>query len=55
MYKCINNLAPPYLYDKFKKRSDVHQCCTRNHNYHFLKLLQVKELSIIEELIYGRT
>ena len=33
MFKCINNLAPPYLCDKFKKRSDVHQRSTRKHNF----------------------
>ncbi len=36
MYKCINNLAPPYLCDKFSKRSYVHECNTRN-----LELLQI--------------
>ncbi len=25
MYKCINNLAPPYLCNKFSKRSNVHE------------------------------
>ncbi len=36
MYKCINNLAPPYLCDKFSKRSNVHERNTRNR-----ELLQI--------------
>ena len=32
MYKCINNLAPSYLCDKFRKRSDIHKSHTRNHD-----------------------
>ena len=31
-YKCANNLAPDYLCIKFKKRSSVHDCATRNNN-----------------------
>ena len=27
---CIHNLAPPYLCNKFRKRSNLHECCTRN-------------------------
>ena len=26
MYKCTNNLAPPYLCNKFSKRSNIHEC-----------------------------
>ena len=29
-YKCTNNLAPPYLCDRFVKRTEVHQRATRN-------------------------
>ena len=36
MYKCINNLAPPYLCNKFSKRSNVHECNTHNQ-----ELLQI--------------
>ena len=36
MYKCINNLAPPYLCNKFSKRSNIHECNTRNR-----ELLQI--------------
>ncbi len=30
-YKCLNNLAPSYLANKFTKRSDIHNCQTRNN------------------------
>ena len=30
-YKCANNLALEYLCAKFKKRSSVHNCTTRNN------------------------
>jgi hypothetical protein len=36
MYKCINNLDPPYLCNKFSKRSNLHECNTRNR-----ELLQI--------------
>ena len=36
MYKCIHNLAPPYLCNKFRKRSNLHECYTRNR-----ELLQI--------------
>ena len=29
-FKCVERLAPPYLYKKFRKRSDVHSLATRN-------------------------
>ena len=29
-FKCVKSLAPPYLCNKFKKRSDVHSLATRN-------------------------
>ena len=29
-FKCIKSLAPPYLCNKFRKRSDVHSLATRN-------------------------
>ena len=31
-YKCLNNLAPSYLTKKFIKRSDIHNCQTRNNH-----------------------
>ena len=31
-YKCLNKLAPPYLCDKFVKRSELHSRQTRNNN-----------------------
>ena len=31
-YKCLNNLAPSYLANKFTKRSDIHDCQTRNNH-----------------------
>ena len=30
--KCLNRLAPPYLCQKFKTRSEVHNCNTRNRD-----------------------
>jgi hypothetical protein len=30
-YKYLNNLAPSYLANKFTKRSDIHNCRTRNN------------------------
>ena len=32
MYKCLNNNAPEYLSQKFKKRSQVHNRVTRYHD-----------------------
>ena len=32
VFKCLNGLAPPYLFQKFKIRSDVHNCSTRNRD-----------------------
>ncbi len=29
-YKCINNVAPPYLCNKCSKQSNIHECNTRN-------------------------
>ena len=29
-YKCMNNIAPSYLCDRFVKRTGVHNRCTRN-------------------------
>jgi hypothetical protein len=29
--KCLNNLAPSYLANKFTNRSDIHNCQTRNN------------------------
>ena len=31
-YKCLNNLVPSYLANKFTKRSDIHDCQTRNNH-----------------------
>ena len=31
-HKCLNNLAPDYLCNKFKKRSSIHNCKTHTHN-----------------------
>ena len=31
-YKCLNNLAPDHLCNKFKKRSSIHNRKTRTHN-----------------------
>ncbi len=36
MYKCINNLAPHYLCNKFSKRSNIHEYNTRTR-----ELLQI--------------
>ena len=30
VFKCLNELVPPYLCQKFKTRSEVHNCNTRN-------------------------
>ena len=30
-YKCLNNLAPSYLANKFTKRSDIHNSQIRNN------------------------
>ena len=32
MYKCVHDLAPPYLRNKFSKRSDLHERHTRNQD-----------------------
>ena len=32
VFKCLNGLAPPYLCQKFKTTSEVHNCNTRNRN-----------------------
>ena len=32
VFKCLNGLAPPYLCQKFKTRSEVHNCNTRNRD-----------------------
>ena len=32
LLKCLNGLAPPYLCQKFKTRSEVHNCNTRNRD-----------------------
>ena len=32
VFKCLNELAPPYLCQKFKTRSEVHNCNTRNRD-----------------------
>ncbi|CAH3015487.1 unnamed protein product, partial [Porites evermanni] len=32
VFKCLNGLAPPYLCQKFKTRSAVHNCNTRNRD-----------------------
>ena len=32
VFKCLNVLAPPYLCQKFKTRSEVHNCNTRNRD-----------------------
>ena len=31
-FKCMKSLAPPYLCEKFRKRSEVHSLATRNSN-----------------------
>ena len=31
-FKCLNGLAPPYLRQKFKIRSEVHNCSIRNRD-----------------------
>ena len=31
-YKCLNNLTPDYLCNKFEKRSSIHNRKTRTHN-----------------------
>ena len=33
VFKCLNGLAPPYLCQKFKTRSEVHNCNTRNREH----------------------
>ena len=39
-YKCVNNLAPDYLCNKFRKKSSIHKRQTRmqDSKYHFSKL-----------------
>ena len=32
VFKCLNGLAPPYLCRKFKTRSELHNCNTRNRD-----------------------
>ena len=32
VFKCLNGLAPPYRCQKFKTRSEVHNCNTRNRD-----------------------
>ena len=32
VFKCLNGLAPPYLCQKFKTRSEVHNCNTRKRD-----------------------
>ena len=32
VFKCLNGLAPPYLCQRFKTRSEVHNCNTRNRD-----------------------
>ena len=32
VFKCLNGLAPPYLCQKFKTRSEVHNRKTRNRD-----------------------
>ena len=32
VFKCLDGLAPPYLCHKFKTRSEVHNCNTRNRD-----------------------
>ena len=32
VFKCLNGLAPPYLCQNFKTRSEVHNCNTRNRD-----------------------
>ena len=32
VFKCLNRLAPPYLCQKFKTRSEMHNCNTRNRD-----------------------
>ena len=55
-YKCLNNLAPDYLRNKFKKS---HQFTTARlahiipFKYHFLKLQQVNDRSHLELSTYG--
>ena len=44
VFKCLNGLAPPYLCQKFKTRSEVHNRNTRNRTayiYHSVGRLQV--------------
>ena len=32
VFKCLNGLAAPYLYQKFKTRAEVHNCNTRSRD-----------------------
>ena len=32
VFKCLNGIAPPYLCEKLKTRSEVHNCNTRNRD-----------------------
>ena len=58
-YKCLNKLAPPYLCDKFVKRSELHSRQTRNNNqldiplFPYFVLPQDKERFTIEQSKYG--
>jgi len=36
--KCLNGLVPPYLYQKFKTRSEVHNCNTRERDRQHIPL-----------------
>ena len=33
IFECLNGLAPPYLFQKFKTRSGVHNCKTTNRHH----------------------
>ena len=45
VFKCLNGLAPPYLCQKFKTRSEVHDCNTRNRDRLHIPLCRTAAVS----------
>ena len=38
VFKCLNGLAPPYVCQKFKTRSEVHNCYNRDRDSLYIEL-----------------
>ena len=56
VFKCLNGLAPPYLCQKFKTRSEVHNCNTRNRDrlhIHSVGRLQVSACLPLEAKLWN--